>query len=69
MNSLFSMLREWIECVKDNQADWVVELPKDWTNGNPISPKYIHNKPDVLTVDKDNASEGSINWYWKNYAI
>ena len=69
MNSLFSMLREWIECVKDNQADWVVELPKDWVNGNPISPKYIHNKPAVLTVDQEKASEGSINWYWKNYAI
>ena len=69
MNSLFALLRTWIECVKDNQADWIVELPKDWEEGDPISPKYIHNKPSVLTVDQENVTEGSINWYWKNYAL
>ena len=69
MNSLLSILKAWQECVKNKQGDWIVEINENWSESNPSDPRYIHNKPVVLSVDKENASEGSINWYWNNYAI
>lgn len=69
MNSLLSILKEWQEAVKEKQGDWIVEIDEDWNENNPSNPRFIHNKPVVLSVDRQDASEGSINWYWNNYAI
>lgn len=71
MNSLLSLLREWIEMVKDTQGDWIYEdNDEDYTEDNPLNPRYIRNKPVVITVDQsENPEEGSINWYWKYYAL
>ena len=69
MNSLLSMLREWQECVKDTQGDWIFDPDEDWVESNPISPRYIRNKPMVLSVDLTAADNTSINWFWKNYAL
>ena len=61
MNSLFSMLRAWQDMVKDTQGDWTYEGPdEDWTEVNPIHPRYIRNKPMVLTVDKRDRIEGEL---------
>lgn len=70
MNSLMSLLAVWNNTVKENQADWVFdEGHREWNEQNPLSPRFIRNKPMVLSVDQENASEGSVNWYWNNYAI
>ena len=53
MNSLLSTLRAWQDIVKDTQGDWTYEGPdEDWTEVNPIHPRYIRNKPIVITVDQ-----------------
>lgn len=53
MNSLFSLLREWIEMVKDTQGDWIYEdNDQNFTEDNPLNPRYIRNKPMVITVDQ-----------------
>ena len=69
MNSLLSLLRAWQDIVKDTQADWTYEKGAvEWDESNPLHPRFIRNKPTVLTVDQINAAEGSINWYWAHYA-
>lgn len=70
MNSLLALLRAWQDIVKDTQADWTYDKGHiDWDEYNPLHPRFIRNKPVVLTVDKDAQDESSINWYWKNYAL
>lgn len=70
MNSLLSMLREWQECLVNYQGDWTFDPDEDWVQANPISPRFIRNKPTILGIDKsDTPVETSINWFWKNYAI
>lgn len=70
MNSLFGLLYEWQDIVKDCQGDWTYEGPdENWTEENPIHPRFIRNKPIVLGVDETSQNTSSINWYWKNYAI
>jgi hypothetical protein len=71
MNSLFALLQAWQDIVKDHQADWTYDKGHiDWDEYNPLHPRFIRNKPIVLTVDNsENPAEESINWYWKNYAI
>ena len=70
MNSLMALLRAWQDIVKDTQADWTYDKGHiDWDEYNPLHPRFIRNKPVVLTVDKDAQDESSINWYWKNYAL
>lgn len=71
MNSLMSLLALWQDIIKDNQADWTYDKGHiDWGEYNPSHPRFIRNKPLVLTVDQsDDPAEGSINWYWKNYAL
>ena len=68
MNSLLALLNAWQDIVKDTQADWTYDQGHvDWDQYNPLHPRFIRNKPVVLTVDAETQSEGSINWYWKNY--
>ena len=70
MNSLLALLRAWQDIVKDTQADWTYDKGHiDWDEYNPLHPRFIRNKPVVLTVDKTAQDESSINWYWKNYAL
>ena len=70
MNSLLSLLRAWQDIVKDTQADWTYDKGHiDWDEYNPLHPRFIRNKPVVLTVDDTAQDESSINWYWKNYAL
>ena len=70
MNSLLALLRAWQDIVKDTQADWTYDKGHiDWDEYNPLHPRFIRNKPVVLTVDKTAQNESSINWYWKNYAL
>ena len=71
MNSLFALLRAWQDIVSDLQADWTYDKGHiDWDNNNPLHPRFIKNKPAVLTVDQsEDPVEGSINWYWKTYAL
>lgn len=71
MNSLMSLLSLWQDIVKDHQADWTYDVGHiDWDVNNPLHPRFIRNKPIVLTVDNiENPNEQSINWYWKNYAL
>lgn len=71
MNSLFALLYEWQDIVKDCQADWTFDKGHiEWDQNNPLHPRFIRNKPMVLLVDQgETPVEGSINWYWKNYAI
>lgn len=70
MNSLLALLRAWQDIVKDTQADWTYDKGHiDWDEYNPLHPRFIRNKPVVLTVDDTAQDESSINWYWKNYAL
>lgn len=70
MNSLLSLLRAWQDIVKDTQADWTYDKGHiDWDEYNPLHPRFIRNKPIVLSVDVSAQDESSINWYWKNYAL
>lgn len=70
MNSLLSLLRAWQDIVKDTQADWTYDKGHiDWDEYNPLHPRFIRNKPVVLSVDASAQDESSINWYWKNYAL
>lgn len=73
MNSLFALLHEWQSIVQDCQADWTYEYDVghiEWDQNNPLHPRYIRNKPLVLTVDQsENPKESSVNWFWKNYAL
>ena len=70
MNSLLSLLRAWQDIVKDTQADWTYDQGHiDWDEYNPLHPRFIRNKPIVLSVDTTAQDESSINWYWKNYAL
>ena len=70
MNSLLALLRAWQDIVKDTQADWTYDKGHiDWDEYNPLHPRFIRNKPVVLTVDDTAQDENSINWYWKNYAL
>ena len=70
MNSLFGLLYEWQDIVKDCQGDWTYEGPdENWTEGTPLHPRFIRNKPIVLGVDKTYQNTSSINWYWKNYGV
>lgn len=71
MNSLLALLRAWQDIVKDTQADWNYDVGHiEWDQNNPLHPRFIRNKPMVLTIDKsENPEESSINWYWKNYAL
>lgn len=70
MNSLMSLLAVWSNTVKENQADWVFdEGHREWNEQNPLSPRFIRNKPMILNVDQgEDPAEDSINWFWKNYA-
>lgn len=71
MNSLFALLRAWQDGRTDTQGDWTFEKEDDFINNEPTSPRYIRNKPMVLTVidniDNDELHQ-SINWFWANYA-
>lgn len=70
MNSLFALLYEWQDIVKDCQADWTFDKGHiEWDQNNPMHPRFIKNKPIVLSVDETAQNTSSINWYWKNYAI
>ena len=70
MNSLLALLRAWQDIVKDTQADWTYDKGHiDWDEYNPLHPRFIRNKPIVLSVDTTAQDESSINWYWKNYAL
>ena len=70
MNSLLALLRAWQDIVKDTQADWTYDVGHvEWNENNPLHPRFIRNKPIVLTVDTTAEDESSINWYWKNYAL
>lgn len=70
MNSLLALLRAWQDIVKDTQADWTYDVGHvEWNQNNPLHPRFIRNKPVVLTVDLTAEDESSINWYWKNYAL
>ena len=70
MNSLFALLYEWQDIVKDCQADWTFDKGHiEWDQNNPMHPRFIKNKPIVLSVDETSQNTSSINWYWKNYAI
>lgn len=70
MNSLLALLRAWQDIVKDTQADWTYDVGHiEWDQNNPLHPRFIRNKPVVLTVDPTAEDESSINWYWKNYAL
>ena len=70
MNSLLALLRAWQDIVKDTQADWTYDQGHiDWDEYNPLHPRFIRNKPIVLSVDTTAQDESSINWYWKNYAL
>lgn len=70
MNSLFALLYEWQDIVKDCQADWTFDKGHiEWDQNNPMHPRFIKNKPIVLSVDGTAQNTSSINWYWKNYAI
>ena len=70
MNSLLALLRAWQDIVKDTQADWTYDQGHiDWDEYNPLHPRFIRNKPIVLSVDDTAQNESSINWYWKNYAL
>lgn len=70
MNSLFALLYEWQDIVKDCQADWTFDKGHiEWDQNNPMHPRFIKNKPIVLSVDETAQNTNSINWYWKNYAI
>lgn len=53
MNSLLALLRAWQDIVKDTQADWTYDVGHiEWDQNNPLHPRFIRNKPMVLTVDK-----------------
>lgn len=71
MNSLLSLLAVWQNTVRENQGDWIFdEGHRDWVDQNPLSPRFIKNKPIVLSVDQsETPEESSINWFWKNYAL
>ena len=61
MNSLMSILRAWQDIVKDTQGDWTYEGPdEDWIETNPIHPRFIRNKPMVLSVDNRDRIDGEL---------
>ncbi len=58
MNSLFALLYEWQDIVKDCQADWTFDKGHiEWDQNNPMHPRFIKNKPIVLSVDQTEDGE------------